>query len=179
VRVGLRWTLRRWSADRFELVAGDALGRTVWSLAVAGSDGVWTDARAGSRCRFAAAAGARFGDVLLPLPSAALPVILLGGLPVALPAGALATTGQRAVEFDDAGRRWRVELADDRVVAWRVSGAGGGEIAWDRRGDSQRLRASAPRWTASWRETAREPLVSPAPEWRFDELPECDDAPLP
>jgi len=146
---------------------------------VAGSEGVWSDARAQRRCRFAAAAGSRFGEVRLALPSEALPVILLGGLPVRLPEGVGAARGERAVQFDDGGRNWRVEMAGDEIVAWRVIDAEGAGLVWERRGESQRLRAEGRRWTATWRETAREALAAPMPPWRIDDVPECDDAALP
>lgn len=161
-------------------MASDLFGRAVWSLAVAGDDGLWIDARAEVRCRFASGSAARFGGVTLALPSRALPDVLLGRLPVALPPSAAPGDGARAVQFDDAdGRGWRVVLDGTRLLSWRVETAAGDRLEWDRRGDRLRLRSEVPDLVVEWRQTALERLAAPEPSWRIAGAAECADAALP
>lgn len=172
--------MRRWSAERFELVASDLFGRAAWSLAVAGGEGLWIDARAKVRCRFSSGSAARFGSVTLALPSRALPDVLLGRLPVALPAPAAPGEGARAVQFDDGdGRNWRVVLDGARLLSWQVDTAAGDRLEWERRGDRLRLRSEVPDLVVEWRQTALERLVVAAPAWRIADAAECGDAALP
>jgi hypothetical protein len=183
-RATVRLTLRRWRADRFELEAADVVGRRLWSLAVAGEGGLWRDARGAATCRLAAGGPVRLGELVVPLAPRALPVVLLGGLPVALPPDAREEVAEaRAVQFvDDSGGRWRVVLAPGgQAVSWRLELGNDSALEWERDGERQRLRTRSPRLEISWSEAARERLARPAPPWVEPDAttPECGDEELP
>ncbi|MCZ7650774.1 MAG: hypothetical protein M5U13_06250 [Thermoanaerobaculia bacterium] len=123
--VRLRLMLRRESRSRFQLAAADLLGRTVWSLAVDGGKTTFADHRHRTVCR-----GPATGRLLLPLlgldlPPGATVAVLLGEVPVPLPAAAPAGGG--TVRFgDEHGQQWEVTLgADGRPTAWKLAAAGG------------------------------------------------------
>jgi hypothetical protein len=120
----------------------------------------------------------RLGELTVPLAPKALPIVLSGGLPVTLPAGTAGPAPQaRDIEFDDpTGGHWRVTLAaDGGLASWRLAGADGASLAWERRGERQLLVATSPPFAIEWRESARERLTQPEPAWSepAGSIPEC------
>ena len=165
-----RLTLSLAGADRYQVRAVDPLGRALWTLDVAGDEGLWLDHRNRATCRLVGRfdlAAAR----LTPFPLPALPALLLGRLP-APPAGAVerpaggagdSDGGGRLAYRDASGRRWTARLAEGRPAAWTLF-EDGEAVAWWllRDGEaflSDRVRGSQLRW----RETLREPLPAPPP----------------
>lgn len=182
----LRLALRYWGPQRFELRASDLFGRGVWTLAAEGDLGLWSDLRAGLVCRFAAERRVRLDAVSLPLPSGALPAVLLGAIPTAVPeSGASAPTsdGGSRIEFGEPdGRRWQMRLdADGSLRSWQVEEQGTVRLSWERSGARRRLRAQTPDFEIEWREVAREPLVAAPPDLALEArgAPECANGHLP
>ena len=176
----LRLTLRYWDRERFELRASDLLGRAVWTLAAASELGLWRDLREQHSCRFTATDRVRLEGVSLPLPSRALPAVLLGEPPAQPPDSRQLTpagAGGSRVEFVDRdGRRWRMRLdRDGELLAWQLEEQGVVRLEWERSGESRWLRSHEPELEIEWREVAREPLVAPAPDLATAarEVPEC------
>ncbi len=181
--VRLRLMLRRESRSRFQLAAADLLGRTVWSLAVDGGKTTFADHRHRTVCR-----GPATGRLLLPLlgldlPPGATVAVLLGEVPVPLPAAAPAGGG--TVRFgDEHGQQWEVTLgADGRPTAWKLAAAGGGEIAtWRGAPEGAELRLAGAGLEVRWRLASTEPLPagwSPAPPPAGFQEGACDLARVP
>lgn len=172
---GLRLVLRLAASDRFSLAASDTLGRPVWSLGYAGGRTLVVDHRLQETC--ATGADVRVPEAALaPLPIEALPIVLLGRLPVA------AAERDGPVDLvDGQERRWTAKLEDGRPLTWTLWSAGEPSLWWlaqpdggvlSHRGGSQ----------FRWRQTVVEPLaeglelLEPPDEYpRVD----CDDWDLP
>lgn len=181
----MRLTLLLWRQERFDLRASDALGRGLWSVAVDGDLGLWSDLREKQSCRFAARSGVRIGGVELSLASSALPSVLLGQLPTAIPQDLPSGGGdEQEMEFDDSdGRRWWVRLsANGRLESWELSGAEGpGRLRWERLGRDARLQSGEPEFQFVWHEVARAELAEPESDLGADawNLLECEGGFLP
>lgn len=170
---GFRLTLRLATVDRFQLQAVDPVGRALWTLDADAGAVVWLDHRERRVCRFD-------GDIELPglsmgaFPVAALPSLLLGGLPVrpgAAPA-VQADGDARHLELrDDHGRQWTATYRGGRLLRWALwEGGVAGTGA-----PAAQLRRDPPWWIlvdrrqdleVRWRRVVREPLAAapPAPE---------------
>lgn len=173
----LRLTLRRWRADRFELVARDLAGRALWRLEVDGALGRLSGSAAERSCRFAPAAPISLPRFDLALSADALPDLLLGRLPGAeLEPAADADAAAR----DARGRLWRVDSKDGLVVGWRLLRAPEApDLIWRRERDGFRLESADGALTVRWRETARAaPAPAPTPLALDPALADCRDLDL-
>jgi hypothetical protein len=181
--VRLRLMLRRESATRYQLAAADLLGRTIWSLAVDGGRSTFADHRHRTVCR-----GPATGRLLLPLlgldlPPGATVAVLLGELPVPLPAPIPA--GRSTVRFrDEHGQRWEVAIdAEGRPSAWKLEAAAGGEVAsWRGTPEGAELRLAGAGLEVRWRLASTEALPSgwrPAPPPAGFREGECELARVP
>jgi len=175
--------LRRESATRYQLAAADLLGRTVWSLGVDGGDSTFADHQRRTICRGPATRRLLLPLLGLDLPPDATVAVLLGELPVALPAGAPARDA--TVRFrDDHGQQWEVTLdADGRPSAWKLAGAAGGEVAsWRSVPEGAELRLVGAGVEVRWRLASTEPLPAgwrPAPPPAGFREGDCDLARVP
>ena len=170
----LRLTLRLWSEHRFELVAGDLAGRTLWRLAVADGNGR-LDGGSSRRCRFDPASPIDLPHLRLAVEADALPAILLGVLPASV------TPGVAAGEVRDTrDRTWEIERASGTLAAWRLAASDGREeLRWRRDGDRFRLESPERALVVVWREKARSELRSPAPPLELEPgLADCRDLDL-
>lgn len=174
-----RLTLLLETPERYQVRTVDPLGRALWTLDVAGEQGLWTDHRNRLFCRLDGAfdlAAAR----LAPFPLPALPALLLGRLP-APPATPVEGEGDGRISYRDAeGRRWSARLADGLPAAWTLYGEDGPSLLWSRQGDesylSDRLRGSQLRWREVVREGLAEPLPARLPSARPAGYREADCA---
>ncbi len=170
--------LRLAAADRFQLAASDPFGRALWSFRLAEGEVLIVDHREKTFC--ATRESPRIPEVILAtLPPAVLPRVLLGELPVELPAGA---AGGEALDFTDAGgSRWTATLDGGEVASWTLWENAAPTLWWSRqpRGGILSHRDGA---QFRWRLTVAEPLADPEPalEVPTDYLPvECDEWDLP
>jgi hypothetical protein len=181
-RSGLRLALRLWSPARFEAVASDPIGRSLWVLEIDGDRGRLRSPREGGACRLDAARPLTLPDLELPLPARELPAVLLGRLPAPAPIRERVVAGERGDLIDAAtGERWRIEMAGDALAGWSVGTAGRERLAWRRDGERSLLAVDGGRASLEWRESAREPLAGAPPAWdsRPEPAQECRDAPRP
>lgn len=162
-----RLTLSLLTPDRYQVRAADPLGRALWTLDVAGGEGLWLDHRNRLVCRLEGRfdlAAAR----LTPFPLPALPALLLGRLPAPpdgaverLPAGG--PGGADRIDYRDAaGRRWTARLEAGRPVSWALWEDGEAAVWWQRRDGEAFLSDRARGSQLRWRETLREPLPAAA-----------------
>jgi len=166
-----RLTLRLAAPDRYQVVAVDPLGRSLWTLDAAAGEGLWIDHRARAACRLAGSFDV-VASRLTPFPLAALPALLLGRLPEPPAEGGgpegdpTAGDAERLEYVDASGRRWTATLDPAGPRSWSFSDPGDEtpSVFWSRtdRGEaylSDRLRGVQLRW----RETVAEPLAALAP----------------
>lgn len=173
-----RITLKLFAADRYLAQASDPLGRALWSLDVAGEEGVWADHRGRVFCDFAGAFPA-VGRELGAFPLPALPALLLGRLPVP-PAEPLADPAAAALDYRDAqGRRWTAEISRGGPAAWTLWEGGTPSLWWMQQRNgwallSQRQRKVQLRWREVVREPLRDPAAAPAAPPDYRRIP-CDE----
>jgi hypothetical protein len=176
----LKLTLRLFSPQRYQAQAADPFGRALWSLDVAGGDGLWLDHRNRVYCRLSGELNLTFLP-LGPLSLAALPPLLLGRLPLA-PADAAsverraaAAGGSRAATRDAgradaisyrdaAGRRWTAVLRDGQPLSWALwpEGTGGPLLSWLSSGGWSVLSDARKGAQVRWRQTVSE-RMRPSP----------------
>ncbi len=174
----VRLVLRLVDTDRFELAASDALGRPLWSLAIAGGWARFVEGGARSGCRLAASASLRLPRIDWELPVLDLPAVLVGRLP-ATPAASGANAD--AVDFRDQ-RGWRWTASRDALgpLRWTLWRGGVPAVRWERTDRGGRLDSRDGQLQVRWREGAREPIAAggsgsvPAPEGE----PECEHGDL-
>lgn len=163
-----RITLKLFAQDRYLAQASDPLGRALWSLDVAGQEGVWADHRARVFCGFTGAFPA-VGRELGAFPLPALPALLLGRLPVppAEPATGLDPAAAKLDYQDVEGRRWTAEMAERAERAevaagdpatWTLWEDGTPSLWWMKRGGWAILSQRQRKVQLRWREVVREPL---------------------
>jgi len=170
-----RLTLRLAGADRYQVVAVDPLGRSLWTLDAEADEGLWIDHRARAVCRLTGSFDV-VASRLTPFPLAALPSLLLGRLPEPPAAGEegepesgvepTAGDGRRLDYRDASGRRWTAILGPAGPRSWSFAEPGDEtpSVFWSRAeaGEaylSDRLRGVQLRW----RETVAEPLAALTP----------------
>jgi len=180
--LSMRWTLRRWSTERFEMRAADALGRSLWRIEVAGRAGIFTDSRSDVSCRFDAAESLVVGEVPLAIPVGAWPRALEGLLPVPLPADGERRSGNDSdFDFlDGSGGHWTGRITAGRLSEWDLERDGKHQVAARIGGELVRAETESG-LAVEWRAIAREPLRSgpPAAAPSVDDIEECRDADLP
>ena len=152
-------TLRLASPLRYQIEAGDPVGRSLWALDVTAEQGVWLDHRNKATCNFAGSFDVS-GIALGPFPLLSLPSLLMGRLP-AVPAEETEPERQgRSVEFrDDLGRRWAAEVGEDgQVLGWRLWDQEEPTVWYIRRDNQSYLSDRTKGVQVRWRETVREDL---------------------
>jgi len=182
-----RLTLRLAAPGRYQVVAVDPFGRSLWTLDAAAGQGLWIDHRARAACRLSGSFDV-VASRLTPFPLAALPALLLGRLPEPPAAGegadafdAPPSEDGRLEYRDDAGRRWTATLGPAGPRSWSFAEPDGEvpSVFWSRAEPSgeaylsDRLRGVQLRW----RETVAEPLAALEPlavPPAFAEVP-CDE----
>ncbi|MCB1057533.1 MAG: hypothetical protein KDD11_18695 [Acidobacteria bacterium] len=168
VDAGFRLTLRLENRDRFQLQAVDPVGRALWTLDADGDAVLWLEHRDRRVCRFDR-------DIELPglsmgeFPVAALPALLLGGLPVrpgAPPRVQVEGDARHLDLLDDGGRHWTATYRAGKLLRWtlwRGAVPGVGDPA-------AQLRRDPPWWILvdrrqdleiRWRRVVREALAAP------------------
>lgn len=179
-RSHLRLVLRLWTPGRFELVASDSFGRTLWRLALVDSRGFWVGERGREVCRLAADRALRWPELGLVLPADQLPALLLGRLPEA-PAGTEPPPGPGPVRWvDPSGRNWEITRDAWGLASWTLE-AEGKRLDWRRTGQGGRLELGDGEVSVEWRLAAREVASGGGPvlpagaatarECRGDQLP--------
>ena len=162
-----RLTLRLVAPGRYQASAVDPVGRTLWSLDVAGDRGLFLDHRNRLFCPFEGGFDIS-GVPLSPFPLLSLPALLLGRVP-AEPAGAPTREGERVSFQDDRGRRWDATVRDGALSGWILRDEQG-PAAYLTRQDgwsilSDRRQGVQVRWREILREELRgepEPLATPS-----------------
>jgi hypothetical protein len=158
---GFKVTLRLASPSRFQLQAVDPLGRSLWSLDVAGGTGLMLNHRSRVFCRLTGS----FETVELPFgsfPLAVLPALLLDRVPATPigPAAAAPAKGQRQLQLADReGREWSATLDRDGVPAsWSLRQGGEPMLFWVKRDDGSVLSDRERGVQIKWRQVVAEPL---------------------
>lgn len=155
----LRLLLRLVSADRYQLLVSDRLGRAVYALDAEAGQGLLIDHQKQRVC----AIGNTFeleGVPLDPIPLAAVPALLLGRLPTPPPPPAPDWPPAGEVTFtDDRGRPWSVTLAAGEPVSWSLQEAGRPALWWRRTERGQLLSDRVRGVQLGWEESVREPLT--------------------
>jgi hypothetical protein len=162
-----RLTLRLTGPDRYQASAVDPVGRTLWSLDVAGDRGLFLDHRNRLFCRFEGGFDIS-GVPLSPFPLLSLPALLLGRVP-AEPASDVRRDGERVSFEDDRERRWDATVRAGALSGWILRDEQG-PAAYLTRQDgwailSDRRQGVQVRWREILREELRgepEPLAEPA-----------------
>lgn len=151
-----RVTLRLISPERYQIQAVDPVGRSLWSLDVAGGRGLWLDHRARTHCTFEG----RFelsGLPLGPFPLLSLPSLLLGRVP-AQPAGPVQEKDGAVAFLDPSGRRWGASGEGGVVTSWSLAESDTPTVWW-RLHDGWAILSDREREVQiRWRETLREKL---------------------
>ncbi len=166
-KISFRLVLRWESEERFQLAAADQAGRTHWSLTVEGGRVTFADHQNRLVCRAAASRRLRLPMLGLDLPPLATVRVLLGELPVPLPA--TATRDENGVRFrDERGQLWTVaQGADHRPRGWQLERSRGKIVAsWQRGEVRDELRLPEAGLTLRWRLASTEQLPAgwrPAP----------------
>ncbi|QQR72660.1 MAG: hypothetical protein IPJ17_14260 [Holophagales bacterium] len=172
----LRVVLRFAGERRFQIGAADLVGRTVWTFAVAGDHFLWADHRQRKVCRGEASEALALPLLQLELSPGAVPQILLGALPIAIPAEAAKGTDGRVRFVDGAGHHWLAGVdSHDELREWQMSDSTGRTIAtWQRDGGTSELALPQRELTLRWRQASAEPLPGDwAPFATPDGFEEC------
>lgn len=156
-----RVTLRLTSPSRYQIQAVDPVGRALWSLDVAGQEGVIIDHRRRTYCSLTG----RFDlstTPLGPFPLLALPALLLGRVPAepAQPAEVADPPGGGDIAFRDAaGRQWAAAVdASGGVASWALARDLEPGVWWRRYDDWAILSDRQRSVQVRWREVLREQL---------------------
>ena len=160
-------TLRLTSPERYQLQAVDPVGRSLWSLDVTQSQGLFLNHRSRTSCVFEGSFDLS-GVALGPFPLLTLPSLLLGRVP-SRPAEPPQQRGSQISFPDGAGRVWTAVLRQDGAVSsWTLAEGGAPSIWWVRSDDwailSDRERNVQVRWREVLREAVEgEPVALEAP----------------
>lgn len=152
-------TLRLATPLRYQIVAGDPVGRSLWALDVTAERGVWIDHRNKATCSFEGSFDVS-GIALGPFPLLSLPSLLMGRVPAEPSGEAEPERKGNQLEFrDDIGRRWAVEVgADGRVDGWRLWDQEQPTVWFIRRDNWGYLSDRTRGVQVRWRETVHEDL---------------------
>jgi hypothetical protein len=166
----VRLVLRLWRADRFSVSASDRLGRALWQIEVdgAGNRARLVEKEAG--CTLDPSRTLELPGVVIPLPVALLPEVLLGRLP--------AGVDGRGIRIGAHDERWSYLVEDGALLSWRLQPSVGAALEWRRTERGAVLALKAEDLELEWREVANEPLTSLPPAWRPRDEPECESADL-
>jgi hypothetical protein len=150
-------TLRLTSPERYQLQAVDPVGRSLWSLDVTHSQGLFLNHRNRTSCLFEGSFDLS-GVALGPFPLLTLPSLLIGRVP-ATPSEPPQQRGTQTVFHDAAGRGWTAEVGKDGVVSsWTLAESGAPSIWWVRSDGWAILSDRERNVQVRWREVLREPL---------------------
>lgn len=150
-------TLRLSSPERYQLQAVDPVGRSLWSLDVTHSRGLFLNHRNRTSCVFEGSFDLS-GVALGPFPLLTLPSLLLGRVP-ATPSEPPQPHGSQVSFLDGAGRVWTAVLGGDGVVrSWTLAEGGAPSIWWVRSDDWAILSDRERNVQVRWREVLREPV---------------------
>jgi hypothetical protein len=150
-------TLRLTSPERYQLQAVDPVGRSLWSLDVTHSQGLFLNHRARTSCVFEGSFDLS-GVALGPFPLLTLPSLLLGRVP-ATPSEPPQPHGSQVSFHDAAGRVWTAVLGGDGVVqSWTLAEGGAPSIWWVRSEDWAILSDRERNVQVRWKEVLREPV---------------------
>ena len=174
-------TLRLTSPERYQIQAVDPVGRSLWSLDVAHSRGLFLNHRSRSSCLFEGSFDLS-GVALGPFPLLTLPSLLLGRVP-SLPAEPPQPRNGPVSFPDGAGRVWTATLGGGEVESWTLAEGGAPSIWWVRSDDgwailSDRARNVQMRWREVLQERAEAELAALQPPSGYREGP-CGDPDLP
>jgi hypothetical protein len=144
-----RLTLRLAAQDRYQVQAVDPVGRGLWSLDVAGGQGLFLNHRAHTSCVFQGSFDVA-GVPLGPFPLLTLPALLLGRVP-AQPAAPPQGRGRELTFHDAAERAWTVDVGTGgEVESWTLAEKGAPTVWWIRDSSwmvlSDRVRGVQVRW---------------------------------
>jgi hypothetical protein len=150
-------TLRLTSAERYQLQAVDPVGRSLWSLDVAHSRGLFLNHRNRSSCLFEGSFDLS-GVALGPFPLLTLPSLLVGRVPATPSEPPQQRDGQTSFH-DAAGRVWTAVTGREGVIqSWTLAEGGAPSIWWVRSDDWAILSDRERNVQVRWREVLREPL---------------------
>ncbi len=150
-------TLRLTSTERYQLQAVDPVGRSLWSLDVSHSRGLFLNHRNRSSCLFEGSFDLS-GVALGPFPLLTLPSLLVGRVP-ATPSEPPQQRGSQTSFHDAAGRVWTAVTGGEGVVqSWTLAEGGAPSIWWVRSDDWAILSDRERNVQVRWREVLREPL---------------------
>ncbi|HWN43711.1 MAG TPA: hypothetical protein VNW71_15900 [Thermoanaerobaculia bacterium] len=172
-------TLRLVSPVRYQIVAGDPVGRSLWALDVTAERGVWLDHRNKATCSFEGSFDVS-GIALGPFPLLSLPSLLMGRVPAEPSSEAEPERKEKQVEFrDEIGRRWAAEVsADGRVEGWRLWDQEQPTVWFIRRDNwaylSDRTRGVQVRWRETVHENLKQEPAALQPPAGYREAP-CRD----
>jgi len=152
-----RMTLRLSALDRYQVQAVDPLGRGLWSLDVAGGQGLFLNHRAHTSCVFQGSFDVA-GVPLGPFPLLTLPALLLGRVP-AQPAAPPQAKGRELTFRDSAERTWTVDVdAGGAVDSWTLAEKGAPTV-WCIRDNTWRVLSDRVRGVqVRWKEVLSERL---------------------
>ena len=150
-------TLRLTAPERYQIQAVDPVGRSLWSLDVAHSRGLFLNHRNRSSCVYEGSFDLS-GVALGPFPLLTLPSLLVGRVP-SLPSEPPQQHGSQVSFHDAAGRVWTAVLGSDGVVqSWTLAEGGAPSIWWVRSEDWAILSDRERNVQVRWREVLHEPL---------------------
>lgn len=133
------------------------MGRSLWSLDVAHSRGLFLNHRNRSSCLFEGSFDLS-GVALGPFPLLTLPSLLVGRVP-ATPSEPPQQRGGQTSFHDAAGRVWTAVTGREGVVqSWTLAEGGTPSIWWVRSDDWAILSDRERNVQVRWREVLREPL---------------------
>lgn len=151
-------TLRLTSPERYQLQAVDPVGRSLWSLDVTHSRGLFLNHRDRRSCVFEGSFDLS-GVALGPFPLLTLPSLLVGRVPSS-PSEPPQQRGSQTSFHDAAGRVWTAMLGGDGMVqSWTLAEGGAPSIWWVRSEGWAILSDRERNVQVRWREVLREPLA--------------------
>jgi len=155
-----RLTLRLAREDLFQLAAADPLGRSLWTLHVAGRSALLVEHRRRRACNFDGSID--LSELYLgSFPLRDLPAVLLGRVPAHPWGGDEGQLAGAQFAFVDGQRRyWSGILEGERVTEWTLKDSDGETLAELRReeGGWAVLVEHRQQLELRWREVVREPL---------------------
>jgi hypothetical protein len=135
----------------------DPVGRSLWSLDVSHSRGLFLNHRNRTSCLFEGSFDLS-GVALGPFPLLTLPSLLVGRVP-STPSEPPQQQGGQISFHDAAGRVWTAVAGGDGVIqSWTLAEGGAPSIWWVRSDDWAILSDRERNVQLRWREVLREPL---------------------